>query len=209
MLTRYHEAITRKALSTHVSPLALNIIVAANMEQDNLSGQFGHDEYHFDNNAFEKGYAYLAEQRTLIHAALGNGDTPSAWAAFGRLTHTVQDFYAHSNYVDLWLAQFEENPPQPTEIDPLVKEFLENPNLHSGKLYYPLEALSFVPFLKDIIIPLLPKDSHAHMNLDMPEKGRRFAYAFEAAAKRTVVEFDATVMNLSEDHRNSFMANSK
>lgn len=206
MLTQYHESITRKALRTQFSPRALEDIVAANLGQDNFSGQIGHDEFHFDNNAFEKGYAYLTEQRALIHAALGNGDAPSAWAAFGRLTHTAQDFYAHSNYVDMWLSTFDETPPPPAEIDPMVDEFLKSPDLRSGKLYYPLEALSFISFLKRFVVPLLPKDSHAHMNLDSPERGRHFAYAFEAAVKRTTVELKATMAHLSAEQLDMFLA---
>jgi hypothetical protein len=209
MLIQFHEVITSKALGEHFSLQALGAIIAANLKQDHLPGQFGHDEFHFDNNAFEKGYAYLAEQRALIYAALESGDVPSAWAAFGRLTHTAQDYYAHSNYVDMWLATFDEIPPPPAEIDPLVDELLKSPELHSGNLYYPLEVLAFVPLLKRVVIPLLPKDSHAHMNLDSPERGKRFAYAFEAAVKRTVVELETTVAHLPEDQLNVFLANSK
>ena len=208
MLTQYHEAITRKALAAHFSPHALDAIVAANIEQDDmLTGQIGHDEYHFDNNAFVNGYAYIEKQRELLYGALGNEDAPTAWASFGRLTHTAQDFYAHTNYVDMWLTQFGEIPPHPTEIDPLVEEFLNSPDMHSGKLYYPLEVLYFIPFLKRFVIPLLPRDSHAHMNLDSPERGKRFAYAFEAAVKRTRVEFESIVTTLSGNLINTFLGN--
>lgn len=202
MLTQYHASITREALSARFSPRALEAIVAANLEQDNLRGQIGHDEYHFDNNAFEKSYAFIEEQRALTLSALQDGDAPAAWAAFGRLTHTAQDFYAHSNYVDLWLARYtDKTHPSPPEIDPLIDELVDSPELRSGKLYYPFEALSFVPFLKRFVTPLLPKDSHAWMNLDSPERGKRFEYALEAALKRTGHEFDQTVAGLSSGHR--------
>lgn len=198
MLTQYHASITRNALSEYFSPRALEAIIAANLEQDNLRGQIGHDEYHFDNNAFEKSYAFIEAQRTLAISSLQDGDQPAAWTAFGRLTHTAQDFYAHTNYVDLWLAHCaDETRLSPPEIDPLVDELVDSPELHSGKLYYPFEALSFVPFLKRLVIPLLPRDSHAWMNLDAPERGKRFEYAFEAAIKRTCYEFDRTVAGLS------------
>jgi len=198
MLTQYHASITRKALSEHFSPRALEAIVAANLGQDDLRGQIGHDEYHFDNNAFEKSYAFIEEKRALTVSSLQGGDAPSAWTAFGRLTHTAQDFYAHTNYVNLWLARFaDKTPPSPPEIDPLINELVDSPELRSGKLYYPLEALSFVPFLKRFVMLLLPKDSHAWMNLDSPERGRRFEYVLEAALKRTRHEFDQTVTGLS------------
>ena len=198
MLTHYHASLTRKALSAYFSPRALKAIVAANLGQDNLRGQFGHDEYHFDNNAFEKSYAFIEAQRALTVFSLRDEDLPAAWSAFGRLTHTAQDFYAHTNYVDLWLARYmDSTPPSPPEIAPLVEELVNSPELHSGKLYYPFEALSFVPFLKRLVIPLLPRDSHAWMNIDSPERGERFEYALEAAIKRTCYEFDRTVAGLS------------
>jgi len=199
MLIEYHESITRKALSGHFSPRALEVILAANIKQDDLlTGQIGHDEYHYDNNAIGKSDRYLEEQRTLTVFALQKNDLPAAWAAFGRLIHTAQDFYAHSNYVDLWLAHVDgQTPPPPPEIAPVMNELVHNPKLRSGKLYYPLEVFSFIPVLKRFVIPLLPADSHAHMHIDSPERGRRFAYAFEAAVKRTRYEFDKTVAGLS------------
>ena len=198
MLIQYHASITRKALSAHFSPHALEAIIAANLGQDDLRGQIGHDEYHFDNNAFEKSYAFIETQRALTVSSLQGEDLPAAWAAFGRLTHTAQDFYAHSNYVDLWLARCTDpTPPSPPEIAPLMDELVNSPELRSGKLYYPFEALSFVPFLKRFVVPLLPKDSHAWMNIDSPKRGKRFEYALEAALKRTRYEFDQTVAGLS------------
>jgi hypothetical protein len=201
MLIHYHESITRKALGECFSPRALGAILAANLKQDNLlTGQIGHDEYHYDNNAIAESDHYLEEQRALTLSALQNDDLPAAWSAFGRLIHTAQDFYAHSNYVDLWLARFQDNaqtPPPPSEIAPLMDELVRSPKLHSGRLYYPWEIFAFIPVIKRFVIPLLPKDSHAHMQLDSPARGKRFAYAFEAAAKRTRYEFDKTVAGLS------------
>ena len=206
MLTQYHASITRKALKKQFSPRALEVVVAANLKQDNLRGQIGHDEYHFDNNAFDKSYAFIEEQRAQIISSLQEMYICAAWTAFGRLTHTAQDFYAHTNYVDLWLSRFNERtPPPPPQIDPLIEELLHHPDLHSGKLYYPWEVLSFIPIVKRFVIPLLPKDSHAHMNLDSPERKERFAYAFEAAAKRTAAEFESTVTDLSERQLMSFL----
>ena len=201
MLIQYHESITRKALSERFSPRALKTILAANFKQDDLlTGQIGHDEYHYDNNAIAESDRYLEEQRALNLSTLQNEDLPAAWAAFGRLIHTAQDFYAHSNYVDLWLSHVDNNnqaPLSPSKIAPLVDELVLSPHLRSGKLYYPWEVLAFIPGIKQLAIPLLPPDSHAHMHLDSPACGERFAYAFEAAVKRTRYEFDKTVAGLS------------
>ena len=198
MLIQYHKSITCKALNEHFNPRALEVIVAANLKQDNLRGQIGHDEYHFDNNAFKQSYAFIEKQRKLAITSLQENDASSAWAAFGRLTHTVQDFYAHTNYVDLWLACFEgQTPPPPSQIAPFIEELIHSPDLRSGKLYYPFEALSYVEWLKPLVIQLLPKDSHAWMNLDSPESGEKFEYAFEAAIKRTVWDFEKTTTYFS------------
>jgi hypothetical protein len=198
MLKPIHARITRQALAATVGPRALEVIVAANLGQDRLQGQLGHDEYHFDNNAFERGRAYIAAQHGLIGPALAAGDRESAWRAFGRLTHAAQDFYAHSNYVDLWLScQMKGVSPLPGEVDPLDGDLMDHPALRSGRVYYPLEAFSFVPGLKKLVIPLLPRDSHAWMNLDSPERGPLFEYAFQAAAKRTAREYEAAVGHLS------------
>ena len=212
MLIQYHISITRKALSERVSPRALDAILAANLKQDDLlTGQIGHDEYHYDNNAITESDRYLEAQRALILSALQTDDLPAAWSAFGRLSHTAQDFYAHTNYVDLWLSHFisplsganggdevagSAGPP-PSKIAPLMEELVHSPDLHSGKLYYPWEVLAFIPGIKQLVIPLLPEDSHAHMHLDSPARGQRFAYAFEAAVKRTRYEFDTTVAGIS------------
>lgn len=201
MLIQYHISITSKALGKKFSPRALQAILKANVKQDDLlTGQIGHDEYHYDNNAITESDTYLEEQRALTLATLQENDVHAAWSAFGRLIHTAQDFYAHSNYVDLWLSQFNgQVSPPPPEIDPVMDKITHNSDLRSGKLYYPLEILAFIPLLKRLIIPYLPTDSHAHMHLDSPARGQRFDYAFEAAVKRTRYEFDMTVSGLPAD----------
>ena len=200
MLKPYHLRILKKALRDKVSPRALEAISAANIAQDNLHGQFGHDEYHFDNNAFEASYAYIEENRALIKPALEKNDVTTAWAAFGRLTHTAHDFYAHSNYIRLWFEQFDEgNAPSVAEVDHANPTFLQHPDLHSGKLYYPLELLYFVPGLKKYVLPYLPRDSHAWMNLDTPEQGPLFGYAIAAAIKCTNDEWAKSTAIFSTD----------
>jgi hypothetical protein len=189
MLIPIHEEMTREALSANFSPRALEVIIAANRKQDALSGQIGHDEYHFDNNAIDEGYRYIKEQRGFVIASLLSPGVLSAWIAFGRLIHTAQDFYAHTNYVPMWLDQFDDAPPAPPEIDPVQKGLIESSRIRSGKIYFPMDVLYFVPFLRKLSLALLPNDSHAKMNLDSPKQGPRFEYARAAAIKRTVYEF--------------------
>ena len=190
MLIPIHEEMTRESLGEHFSPRALEIIIAANRKQDAIRGQIGHDEFHFDNNAIEKGLRYINEQRGFVLASLLSPGVLSAWIAFGRLTHTAQDFYSHTNYISLWLDQHPDTPPTPPEIDPVQKSLLRSPSLHSGKIYLPMDALYFVPFLRKFALKLLPEDSHGKMNLDSPAQGPRFEYARVAAVKRTQHEFD-------------------
>jgi hypothetical protein len=200
MQTGYHRAITTQALGEFFSPAAIETIVAANLGQDRLTGQFGHDEYHFDQNAFQKSWSYVESNRRLIRPALQAGDRVSARRALGRLTHAVQDLYAHSNYVPLWLRRFPDGQwPAAEAIDPFDETLLAGPDLRSGKLYYPLEVLSFIPGLKKYVKPLLPHDSHAWMNLDSPESGSGFDYAMAAAVKRTRYEYDRTVSDFSPE----------
>ena len=151
MLQKYHVEILQQALSETFSPIALAKITQANVDQDRLNAQLGHDEYHFDNNAFEKSYAFMEEQRGLVISSLQAGNATPAWAAFGRLTHTVQDFYAHTNYIDLWLS-FHSNgtPPASSAVDPVAPDLIYSPSLRSGKLYYLRadSALVTLPMLK-------------------------------------------------------------
>jgi hypothetical protein len=199
MLRRYHIEMLHLALDDTFSPRALEKIIAANIHQDRPLGQIGHDEYHFDNNAFKKSYAYIEEQRALAVASLMAHQVPAAWAAFGRLTHTAQDFYAHSNYIDLWLAHGHNGArPAPPEVEPMEAAAIHSSALRSGKVYW-IEILTLIPLLRPLIMPVLPRDAHGWMNLDAPERGPNFKYAFQAAVKRTRIEFEKTTKALPQD----------
>lgn len=188
MKEKYHRAITEQALRPHFDPAALEEVVRANLGQDVIRYQFGHDHFHYDNNSFAAGDAYIEEQRrAVIEALQGGGPVSLARAAFGRLTHTAQDFYAHSNYTALWREMHPEAAPD--AIDPYLAEVLSDSRLKSGRIYPPLEYFSFLPPLAPLVIPLLPRDSHAWMNKDDPSRPD-FDYAYAAAVKRTERELD-------------------
>lgn len=200
MLTQYHIEIMLASLGGRFSARAMSVIIQANVGQDRLAGQVGHDEFHFDNNAFEKTYAYIEEQRALVAPSLNSGDANSAWQAFGRFLHSAQDFYAHSNYITLWVSLFDgKTLPPPPEVDPMDPSLIHSPDLRSGKIYLPLDALYFIKRLRPLILRLIPRDSHAWMNLDTPEQGFKFDYAMHAAIKRTVIEFERTTEGFSEE----------
>ena len=205
MLIPYHREILQEALQEKISSRALKAISKANARQDYLHGQLGHDEYHFDNNAFDESYAYIEENHVQIRAALKARYVEKAWAAFGRLTHTAHDFYAHSNYIPLWLAQFdEESTPRPIDVDHADQAIITSADLRSGKLYYPLELLSFIPIIKNFVMPRIPKDSHAWMNIDSPKQGKKFDYTFAASVKVTKDEFEKVLAGVSEEERKYF-----
>jgi hypothetical protein len=200
MLTQYHIEIMLAALGGRFSPRAMSVMIEANVDQDRISRQVGHDEFHFDNNAFDKSYAYVESQRALVASSLKADDAPSAWMAFGRMTHTLQDFYAHSNYITLWLDRFDkQSPPPPPEVDPVDPGLIHSPDLRTGKAYLPFEALYMFRITRAFSLRFLPYDSHAWMNLDSPEQGFKFEYALHAAIKRTVIEFEKTTEGFSEE----------
>lgn len=188
------------SLGGRFSPRAMSVIIQANVGQDRLAGQIGHDEFHFDNNAFDKSHAYIEAQRALMVSSLKSGDANSARQAFGRFLHSAQDFYAHSNYITLWLDSFNGQAlPPPPEVDAMDSSLIHSPDLRSGKIYLPLDALYFFRKTRALSLRLLPKDSHAWMNLDTPEQGFKFDYAMHAAIKRTVIEFEKTTKEFSEE----------
>ncbi len=199
MLKQYHIEICQRALARKFSGRALSTIIEANIAQDDLPGQIGHPEYHFDDSAFELGYVYLEEQRKIILDTLSPKNNVSlAWQAFGRLTHSAQDFYSHSNYLALWAQSTSGNElPPPHQVEALDMEIINHPDLRSGQVYF-LEALAFIPALRPFTRRILPTHSHANMNLDYPERGALFPYAIEAAVKRTNHEFELLTARILE-----------
>jgi len=201
MKSQYHRRITAQALEKHVSPVALEAIISANLGQDALQYQFGHDHFHYDNNSFTLADAYINEQRRAVMDSLKHAEALPAWQAFGRLTHAAQDFYAHSNYTALWRERCPGTALD--QIPPLFGEALSDSRLHSGRLYFPLEILSFIPVLQPLILPLIPRDSHAWMNKDGPSRPD-FDLAYTAAVKRTELEFFRLLEELSTQNMTLF-----
>lgn len=197
MKTVYHRSITVQALEPYFDPAALESVVAANLGQDALRYQLGHDHFHYDNNAFVAGDAYLDQLRRAVTDALQRGEGEAARQFLGRLTHTAQDFYAHSNYISLWRELYPQEPPE--KIHPQLVNLVKDPRLRSGRLYFPLEVFSFIPVFQPHVLPLLPRDSHAWMNLDDPSRPN-FEYAFAAAVKRTRNEYLSLTERLSGAH---------
>ena len=196
MKSQYHLEVTRKALASNFSKDALDTILKANIAQDKIRYQFGHPHFHFDSNTFKEGFAYIEAQENLIIESLAQGNYPQARKALGRITHTWQDFYSHSNYIKLWLNDHPEAKPE--EIDPADLVYINHPNLISGNVFS-LDFLALVPGLTKLITPLMPEDSHAKMNLDSPASGKLFAYNYQASLKRTGLEYKRVMMLCAEN----------
>ena len=201
MLKTYHRLVTMQALGEYFSSLALEVVINANLEQDHLlRGQINHPEYHFDQNAFRQGEEYIESNRLIARNSMKAGDAFQAQVALGRLTHAAQDFYSHSNYVNRWLSRFpREQWPSQSEIDPLDDSLLSGQELRSGKVNWLFELFSWIPGVGRLLVPLLPRDSHARMNLDSPARGPAFPYVIAAACKRTRYEYDRTIQGLPSD----------
>ena len=206
MKKNVHIDITKSALSGTFSVLAIEQICLANVGQDALIYQFGHDHFHVDSNSFKAAENYRIAQQAKVVAMVQAGDLNHAWIHFGKLTHTVQDLYSHSNYVELYL---EKHPGcLPEEINPLDEDIFNSTKLISGRLYYPFEVITFFRNVPNWIVEMFPADSHAKMNKDYP--GRRgFEHARQAAIFRTWHEFIEISKILSENETALFSGKTK
>jgi hypothetical protein len=210
MESRYHRQITREAIGGLCAPEALQAITRSNLAQHSLFGLLFHPEYHYDGNMIDRGNAYVDTQRQIALELMTTGaDIDRARAAFGRLAHAVQDFYAHSNYAALWLEKNRNQPnrdPIPKEIHPLDEDLLVSSELHTARLYYPQELISFIPIpgMATLMARILPPDSHTRMNLDGPQRGRLFPYAFAAARARTRLELARLLDEMSAQEATRF-----
>ena len=201
MKTKYHIEITRKVLSSYFSTKTLDTIIRANIRQDRLAYMLGHDYIHFDGSAFEEGFSYLEDQKTILIEAIDREHYQNARKALGRMTHSWQDFYSHSNYVKIWRSL---HPGLSSEdILPNEPEIMEHPELLSGKNYGLIEFLAMIPGLSKIVLPKMPPDSHAIMNLDGPETGPLFEYAYQVAIKQTQVGYQRVLKELSQKKINA------
>lgn len=201
MDARYHAEITRQALDGQFDEAALRAIIRANLRQDRLVNLVGHPEVHFDASAFAAGERYIVEQRRLaVSALIDREDRLAALAAFGRLLHGRQDFYAHSNWAALWVAAhggLERCAAR--QIEPCLYP-LAVKGLVSGKG----SVRHFLACRVPLYGPwhrrhLLPADDHEAMNLDHPGRGPLFPFAVSAAVKHSRVEMGMLLRALQRE----------
>jgi hypothetical protein len=180
-----HETITRNALpANQVSQAAMNQILVGPPPGAGAVGSdaFATDEFrHLDNSITPVDICARAKQAwdtfspvvlsgsVLTPAGEVNG--PAARAAFGALAHTLQDFYAHSNWVEDNIAtgQLERLAPP---IFPACNPFDFPADLHTG--YFNIEFSSQFPL--DGCPPGGPppgfQECHSILNKDGPNTPR-------------------------------------
>lgn len=195
---KYHVSMTTEAIGVHFSSSALKEIIKANLSQDALYNLAGLKPYlHYDASLFDEANAYVESERTIVLTAK---NPTFQRQAFGRMLHTVQDFYAHSTYVRLWLAQNGgAEKAQVQEIEPMVSDILMHPDLMSGDFRLAFDIFYHIPLVKKLArwIYIRPR-SHEELNLDGPRCGAAFGFAEAAAVKRTRLEYEDLMGRLRE-----------
>lgn len=93
-----HARITMKASAGILTDRQMELVIRSNYSQDIAHQQ--DSKVHFDNCCFEEGAAYVMEEWHNIETEM-DPYSDNALITFGRLLHTVQDFYSHSNWVEL------------------------------------------------------------------------------------------------------------
>lgn len=99
------EAIAQVSTNLPVNQLgfseeALNFILMANASTD-VPGLIPYSPvHHFDDEQFESGARNIMRLRAMAIRALLRGDRSAAWLALGIATHGIQDFYAHSSWIE-------------------------------------------------------------------------------------------------------------
>jgi hypothetical protein len=200
MQPQYHVDMTTTMLGLHFEPEALQQVIEANLAQDSLISLLGGEAHrHFCDREIERSFEYIDSEHARIAEYTGRpGGATVQRAALGRLLHTAQDFYAHTNYVELWLSgNGGLHGTSPVEIDALDREVIEHPELRVAEWVPWREWLYYVPMLGSIARRVwLPTCSHEAMHLDGPERGPQFAYALETGRQRTEIEYRRAVATI-------------
>jgi hypothetical protein len=97
-----------------------------NINQDLSSSTRNLATHHFDSNQIRGSAAYARSSREYTRRLLADPATaPYSYAEFGRRLHTLQDFYAHSNYVE---SRLKANP----RVGPRGIPLVSWPNIEAG-----------------------------------------------------------------------------
>jgi hypothetical protein len=81
-----------------------DVLARAQWEQDTWN--VASAQAHYDNCTIDASTAYLRAQLAEAEKQAKAGDAYKALAALGRAAHSLQDFFIHTNYVELVAAQY-------------------------------------------------------------------------------------------------------
>ncbi len=202
--TATHREISQAGLSAQLknfTPQDIATIVNANLDQDKWDEGQPHPEYHFDNNKLLAGKVYVDSQYALIRAT---SNPQEALEAFGKILHAQQDFYAHTNFVELYRDYFHQHSghyPLPREI-PLYQDALKNPQLRTI-LQTQLKSGEFSRaefILKDLFHLNHDPNSHEMMNKDGPGRPL-YPEAKDLAERQTGKEIEKFLKTIRKNFR--------
>jgi hypothetical protein len=202
MLSQYHIEITKRSLGPYFTPATLQEIVGANIGQDSLLSLFGVEPHrHVCDCTLTQSLAYVEDEHARI-AELSQtpGGEREQRAAFGRLLHTVQDFYAHTNYIALWLAETGGAERIDTAtINGLDPQILAHPALRIAQWVAWRDPFYYLPVVGNVMRRFwLPEASHEAIHLDSPDRGSLFPLALAVACQHTLVEYWRAVKAIGE-----------
>lgn len=105
MKLNYHRNMVRKSLTrAGFGPDCIKCAIKGNKKQDAVPRGQIHTAYHMDGCDFAGGAKLIQAQWKNIEELLEDDCEENLCAimeAWGRLSHAVQDFYSHSNWVDM------------------------------------------------------------------------------------------------------------
>jgi len=137
-----HGSISRKALvksGPQINLACFKAIDNGNTSQDALgSSEFLNHSHHFDNCKIQESLAYIEScygeiKPRLCLAGKHKEDYLFVLHKFGQLLHPLQDFYSHSNYVELQLSAHDNLTPDQV---PLINWQKIPPLLQTGFFYF-------------------------------------------------------------------------
>jgi hypothetical protein len=112
-----HPEITREGLGSTPNDSFLRTAVRRNINHQHAwmddkfpSGRGGDDEKHFDDCEFNGAAEFIRDQYRVAQNGLTAGRPWVTTVMFGNILHTVQDFYSHSNWVELGFPLTKDNP---------------------------------------------------------------------------------------------------
>ncbi len=140
---RVHKAITDEVLCAEGLGQASRLVIeVGNLSQDLDRQTRGDPTHHFDDNSLAGSLDEIEQHQQSIAQRLAKPkitrqDDVEALHEFGQELHTIQDFYAHSNYIEIKLK---ENPQlRPQDIPLMDFSKIRNhsePELSTGFYYY-------------------------------------------------------------------------